>query len=172
MRKAKRGLFLTLAATMLLSANAYGAAPFGELTIHPVEHPVSVSSVSYKEDIVHADPRGEILSTGIVAISDNGDGTFYVSIETYAHENADRIKQTLYLEIWDEGRDDWVYVDDWEFATTKEENGGELYEYVVEMNIDGCEVGESYRVRGSHMVRVGTKTESFSSMTDGVTLTD
>ena len=172
MRKVKRGLFLTMAATLLLSANAYGAAPSGELVIHPVEHLVSVSSANYNEDIVHADPRGEILSTGIVAISDNGDGTFYVSIETYAHENADRISQTLFLEIWDEGRDDWVYVDDWEFSTTKEENGGELYEYVVEMELDGCEVGESYRVRGLHMVRVGSKTESFSSMTDGVTLTD
>ncbi len=172
MRKAKRGLFLTMAATMLLSVNAYGAAPSGELTIHLVEHPVSVSSVSYKEDIVHADPRGEILSTGIVAISDNADGTFYVSIETYAHKNADEISQTLFLEIWDEGRDDWVYVDDWEFSTTKSENGGELYEYVVEMELDGCEVGESYRVRGLHMVRVGSKTESFSSRTDGVTLTD
>ena len=172
MRKVKRGLFLTMAATLLLSANAYGAAPSGELVIHPAEHLVSISGASYKEDIVHADPRGEILSTGIVAISDNGDGTFYVSIETYAHENADRISQTLFLEIWDEGRDDWVYVDDWEFSTTKEENGGELYEYVVEMELDGCEVGESYRVRGSHMVRVGSKTESFSSRTDGVTLTD
>ena len=172
MRKAKRGLFLTMAATMLLSVNAYGAAPSGELTIHLVEHPVSVSSVSYKEDIVHADPRGEILSTGIVAISDNADGTFYVSIETYAHKNADEISQTLFLEICDVGRDDWVYVDDWEFSTTKVENGGELYEYVVEMELDGCEVGESYRVRGLHMVRVGSKTESFSSRTDGVTLTD
>ena len=172
MRKAKRGLFLTMAATMLLSVNAYGAAPSGELTIHLVEHPVSVSSVSYKEDIVHADPRGEILSTGIVAISDNADGTFYVSIETYAHKKAEEISQTLFLEIWDEGRDDWVYVDDWEFSTTKVENGGELYEYVVEMELDGCEVGESYRVRGLHMVRVGSKTESFSSRTDGVTLTD
>ena len=90
MRKAKRGLFLTMAATMLLSVNAYGAAPSGELIIHPAEHPVSVNSVSYKEDVVHADPRGEILSTGIVVINDNGDGTFYVRIETYAHENADR----------------------------------------------------------------------------------
>ena len=172
MRKAKRGLFLTLAATMLLSANAYGAAPSGRLTTHPVEHPVSVSSVSYREDIVHADPRGEILSTGLVAISDNGDGTFDLRIETYAHKNADEISHTLYLEVWDEGRDDWVYVEDWEFSTTKEENGGELYEYVVEMNVVGCEVGESYRVRGSHWVRVGSKTESFSSRTDGVTLTD
>ena len=172
MRKAKRGLFLTMAATLLLSANAYGAAPSGELIIHPVEHPVSFNSASYKEDIVHATPRGEILSTGIVVINDNGDGTFYVRIETYAHENADEISQTLFLEIWDEGRDDWVYVDDWEFSTTKSENGGELYEYVVEMELDGCEVGESYRVRGLHMVRVGSKTESFSSRTDGVTLTD
>ena len=172
MRKAKRGLFLTMAATMLLSVNAYGAAPSGELTIHPVEYPVFFNGASYKEDIVHATPRGEILSTGIVVINDNGDGTFYTRIETYAHENADEISQPLFLEIWDEDRDDWVYVDDWEFSTTKEENGGELYEYVVEMELDGCEVGESYRVRGLHMVRVGSKTESFSSMTDGVTLTD
>ena len=172
MRKAKRGLFLTMAATMLLSVNAYGAAPSGELTIHPAEHPVSFNSASYKEDIVHADPRGEILSTGIVVINDNGDGTFYTRIETYAHENADEISQTLFLEIWDEGRDDWLQVDYWQFSTTKSENGGELYEYVVEMELDGCEVGESYRVRGLHMVRVGSKTESFSSRTDGVTLTD
>ena len=172
MRKVKRGLLLTMAATMLLSSNVYGASLSETLTARPVEHPVSFNSVGYEEDIVHANPRGEILSTGIVAISDNGDGTFYVSIETYAHENADEIAQTLYLEIWDEGRDDWVYVDDWEFSTTKEENDGELYDYIVEMEIDGCEVGESYRVRGSHMVRVGSKTESFSSRTDGVTLTD
>ena len=46
----------------------------------------------------------------------------------------------MFLEVWDEGRDDWVYVDDWEFSTTKSENGGELYEYVVEMELDGCEV--------------------------------
>ena len=81
MRKAKRGLFLTLAATMLLSANAYGAAPSGEVDHSSSGASVSVSSVNYKEDIVHADPRGEILSTGIVAISDNGDGTFYVVLK-------------------------------------------------------------------------------------------
>ena len=172
MRKAKRGLFLTMAATLLFSGTAYGATSSGTLTVHPVEHPVSFNSVSYEKDVVHVVPRGDILSTGIVMINDNGDGTLYVRIETYAHENADRISQTLFLEVWDEGRNDWVYVDDWEFATTKEENGGELYEYVVEMDIDGCEVGESYRVRGSHVVSVGSKTESFSSMTDGVTLTD
>lgn len=172
MRKAKRGLLLTMAAMLLFSANAYGATPSGELSIHPAEHLLSFNSAGYEKDIVHVVPRGEILSTGIVAISDNGDGTFYVSIETYAHENADRISQTLFLDVWDEGRNDWVYVDDWQFSTTKEENDGELYEYVVEMELDGCEVGESYRVRGLHMVRVGSKTESFSSMTDGVTLTD
>ena len=72
-----------MAATLLLSVNAYGAAPSGELTIHPVEHPVSVSSVNYKEDIVHATPRGEILSTGIVVINDNGDGTVTLTAKVY-----------------------------------------------------------------------------------------
>ena len=40
MRKVKRGLFLTVVATLLFSANVYGATPSGELTIHPAEHPV------------------------------------------------------------------------------------------------------------------------------------
>lgn len=172
MRKAKRLLFLSMAATVLFSTNAYAMSSAQELTWSLVERPTFLNSTDFKKDIVNIIPRGEILSTGMVTIGDNGNGKIYLCIETYAHKNVDRISQTLFLEQWDEGLDDWVYVNDWEFAITKEENGGELYDYIVEMEVEGCEVGESYRARGSHTVRLGTKTESFSSMTDGVTLTD
>ena len=172
MRKAKRSILLTVAATMLFSTSAYAMPPVQALTWSIAERPTSIGYVDYKKDAVNVAPRGEILSTGMVTIGDYGNGKLYLCIETYAHENADRISQTLYLEQWDESRNDWVYVEDWEFSTTKEENDGELYDYIVELEVDGCEVGESYRARGSHLARVGSKTESFSSMTDGVTLTD
>ena len=172
MRKAKRLLLLSMAATMLFATSAYAMPSSQELTWSLVERPTSLDGVDLKKDVVNIVPRGEILSTGMVTIGDNGNGKIYLCIETYAHKNVDRISQTLFLEQWDEGIKDWVHVEDWEFAITKEENGGELYDYIVEIEVEGCEVGESYRARGSHTVRLGSKTESFSSRTDGVTLTE
>ena len=105
-------------------------------------------------------------------IRDNGDGTLYLCIETYAHKNVDRIVQTLYLEKWNESKNDWDPVDDWEFETTKSENGGELYSYTVELEVSGCTVNREYRARGVHLVRLGSQTETLSSRTEGVRLTN
>lgn len=116
--------------------------------------------------------RGNIISTGIVDIRDNGDGTLYLCIETYAHKNVDRIAQTLYLEEWNESKNDWVQIEDWTFETTKSENGGELYSYTVELEVDGCTVNREYRARGVHLVRLGSQTETLSTRTDGVRLTN
>lgn len=171
MKKLKQLFCFTTIFAMLFSFSALAAPVNCSVTS---ERMGSVPSKSAKSmgDATRSVLRGNIISTGIVDIRDNGDGTLYLCIETYAHKNVDRIAQTLYLEEWNESKNDWDPVDDWEFETTKSENGGELYSYTVELEVDGCTVNREYRARGLHLVRLGSQTETLSSVTDGVRLTN
>ena len=171
MKKLKQLFCFTTIFAMLFSFSALAASVNGTITS---ERRGSVPSKCVKniEDETRSVLRGNIISTGIVDIRDNGDGTLYLCIETYAHKNVDRIAQTLYLDQWNNRLNDWVQIEDWEFETTKSENGGELYSYTVELEVDGCAVNREYRARGLHLVRLGSQTETLSSGTDGVELTN
>ncbi len=171
MKKLKQLFCFTTIFAMLFSFSVFAAPVAGMVTSKRMGNVPSKSAKSI-EDETRSVLRGNIISTGIVDIRDNGDGTLYLCIETYAHKNVDRIVQTLYLEEWNESKNDWDPVDDWEFETTKSENGGELYSYTVELEVDGCTVNREYRARGVHLVRLGSQTETLSSRTEGVRLTN
>lgn len=168
MKKLKQLFCFTTIFAMLFSFSAFASPVDGTVTL---EHIGSVPPKSI-EDGTRSVLRGNIISTGIVEIRDNEDGTLYLCIETYAHKNVDKITQTLYLEQWSESKNDWVQIEDWKFETTKAENGGELYTYTVELEVDGCAVNKEYRARGQHKVQLGSSTETLSSKTDGVRLTN
>lgn len=173
MKRLKQLFCLAVVFTLLCSAQAYAASfvwnPESGLQPTDMAH---FQKARNMKSVANESRRGEIISTGIVEIGDNGDGTLYLCIETYAHENVDRINQTLFLDQWSESRNDWVQIKSWEFSTTKSENGGTLYDYTVEMDVSGCKVGETYRARGLHLVRLSSTSETLSSETDGVELTN
>ena len=49
------------------------------------------------------------------------DGTLHISVDTYAHVVVDKIYQTVFLDVWDEDKKDWVKVNHWDFVKSIEE---------------------------------------------------
>lgn len=124
-------------------------------------------------DTVQRNARGEILSTGIVEITNEKNGDIYIRISTYAHRNVDRIHHAVYLDQWNEERADWEQVDYWDFAKAKEEEeNGQISSMVTSFTLSGYPVNRYYRVRGLHAVELGNEIEGCASETNGVYITD
>ena len=123
------------------------------------------------KDIVRYPSRGEYISTGMIEIVNQGDGSIYICVDTLAHVNVDRICHTVFLDQWDEKRQDWVQVDYWEFERTKEEEGGELSMMTDTITIKNVATNRYYRARGLHMVEIGDEIEGCASETHGVLIT-
>lgn len=116
--------------------------------------------------------RGEILSMAMSEITNKRDGTLHVSLSTYTHRAVDKIYQEVFLEQWDEDKEAWVQIGNWEFERTKEEEElGDLVSHTVGFTVTGCEVNKYYRVRGLHLARLGEVQETFATQTNGVLLT-
>lgn len=116
--------------------------------------------------------RGEILSEGSIEIVNNQNGEIYVNISTLAHKNVDRIRHVLYLDQWNESKQDWVQVDSLNFSRTKEEEeNGELSYLMHSITITGYPVNKYYRVRGMHLVEFNGDIETCSTQTHGVLIT-
>ncbi len=118
------------------------------------------------------DARGIRLATCILRIYNGEDGTIKISVDTAAHKNIDVIYQTVFLDEWDDEREDWVQVGYWEFEKHKEEENGELSSYHVDLTVSGCQVNHYYRARAMHLVQWGDDMEGKATETDGVLLTN
>ena len=95
-------------------------------------------------------PRGRLISTVIVRITDEGNGTAGVSADIMCHEPMKKILMWLYLEQWDAESEDWIIMDTKEFSWKIEElaEGEELSMASVSYNVPNQERGKDYRVRG------------------------
>lgn len=82
------------------------------------------------KDIDGNTARGKYLSTAILEIQNNQDGTLHVGVDTLAHIYVDRIYQVVFLDVWDEAKEDWVQIAEWTFERTKEEEA-DLSSYYV-----------------------------------------
>lgn len=122
------------------------------------------------KDTIQFNARGEILSEGSVEIANRGDGTIYISIDTSAHRNVDRIFHTVFLDQWDDSRQDWKQVDYFEFEATKAENPN-LSLLINSFTVSGYPANKYYRVRGLHAVELGDDIEGCATETDGVLIT-
>ncbi len=123
-------------------------------------------------DSVHQYGRGEYLAEGEVEIINLENGNIYVSIETYAYLNVDKIFHSAFVDYWSDERNDWVQVGCWDFEITKEENGGSLSRLISEFTLTGYETGLYYRARGLHGVEVYDEIEACATETAGILITD
>lgn len=166
------GLVVVFSILMVMPAMA------NELTWEnaPGHHNQSVllpSSETSARDIVKTYARGDILSMGIVEITNEQNGSIFVRISTYAHNNVDKIRHTLLLDQWDDKSQTWKQVDSWEFEKTKEESAnGKISELSTGFTLTGYQTNKYYRVRGLHSVQLGDDTEACASETNGVLITD
>lgn len=132
---------------------------------------LSQEGASYSANVQYGDTRGSIISTALVSITDKGKGTIFISVDTLAHESCDKIKQVVYLERWDDKKNDWVLVKNYEFTEViEDQSDGRLAYLMNEITLSGQKIGSKYRVRSSHLVTLNGKSESLKVSTDEIIL--
>lgn len=123
------------------------------------------------KDIVESSARGRFLSTAMLEIRNEQNGTLHIDVDTFTHVYVDRIYQVVFLDIWDEDKNDWVQIAEWTFDKVAEE-GENLSSNDVGFTVTDCPVNRYYRARAMHLVQIGDDMEGKATETNGVLLTD
>ena len=168
----KKRVVLLIAMVLMMVDVAYASTLTWESV--PGHHNQSVllsRENNFSKDVIRQSTRGEYISSGVLQIANQSDGSIYICVDTLAHINVDRICHTVFLDQWDEKRQDWVQVDSWEFERTKEQEGGELSMMTDTITIKNVATNRYYRARGLHMVEIGDEIEGCDSETHGVLIT-
>lgn len=122
--------------------------------------------------IVKPQPRGTVISTGTLRISNEGDGAIGVFMQTLAHVDVDETTFGVYLDRWIESEERWTNVAHYTFSYTKEDYPDEdLAMKSLSFNIVGQPVDCYYRLRGLHLVVLDGTREMLSTQTDGILIT-
>lgn len=133
----------------------------------------SEESVILPEEVTQStgQARGEVISTGILNIKNEGKGKVALTIETLAHIQCDKICNSITLQKWSESAEDWEQVDRYEFEALQENQPDEELRYLINgVDVENLEPGK-YRARGLHAVYFREGYESFASKTNGVQVT-
>lgn len=94
-------------------------------------------------------PRGRLLSSASVRITDEGNGTIGIYSDMLCHVPLRKMLLWLYLEQWDSSAGDWNTVDYQHFEWNKEDYPDEdLTMAMVSYSVPHLERGQDYRVRG------------------------
>lgn len=169
----KRIGFLVILFCFLLTNTAFATELNWETV--PGHHNQSVlldSSETSARDSVYRYGRGEFLAEGSAQIVNEQNGDIYISVDTFAYVNVQRIFHSVFLDYWDDDENDWIQVGYWHFEETQENAGGELYRLSTNFTLTGYEIGLYYRVRGLHGVEYNDEIEACATESDGVLITD
>lgn len=94
-------------------------------------------------------PRGRLISSVEVRLTDKGSGTVGVYADLLCHEPMERLRIWLYLEKWDSQTEEWTTEDTQQFTWLAEDYPDqELTMAMVGYNVSGLERGQDYRLRG------------------------
>lgn len=171
MKKALKAFILAAILSVFFSISVFADTLTWENV--PGNHGGSIllgENVTVSVDSFETVARGEILDQGVTEIRNKGDGKIYITVTTLAHRNVDRIFHTVFLDQWDDDREDWVQVDYFEFEETKEDNSN-LSVLLTSFYVSGYPTKKYYRVRGLHAVELGNTLEGCATETDGVYIT-
>lgn len=113
--------------------------------------------------------RGEIISAGIIEVMNLQNGDIEINVETYAHRTVDKIAHTVFLDRWDENKEDWVQVG--YFPYEHEKDTDHFSYWIDSFTVSGYPVNHYYRARSLHRVELGDTIEGLASRTDGVYIT-
>lgn len=132
--------------------------------------PFQVVNVSVEgSKAVVKQPRGSVISTGILEISSPGNGEIGVYMQTLTHVDIDETTFGVYLDRWIESEQKWANVADYRFVYNKENSPDDnLTSKAISFNILGQPTDCYYRLRGVHIVTSNGTREMLSSQTDGI----
>lgn len=172
MKKMKRCILMVLFFAMFATRLVYAKdLKWEELPGHHNQSILLAGEETRSKDIIGNVARGRYLSTAMLEIQNNQDGTLHVGVDTLAHVYVDRIYQVVFLDVWDEKEEDWEQIAEWKFERTKEEEA-DLSSYYVGFTVTDCPINRYYRARAMHLVEVGDLMEGKATETNGVLLTD
>lgn len=116
--------------------------------------------------------RGTYISSSIASIENVGNGVIGITATTTAHRPVDKIRIHIYLDKLNEN-EKWIQVDDFDYYFYPEdEPDGELTKAIVGLEVDDQPSGYYYRVRGTHGVWKNGVSESQSTRSNGVLITN
>lgn len=134
---------------MVIGANVTAYAEDGDLTSKARGIENVTRAVEENVARIIGRPRGMMISSVELAITDLGGGTAQLFGEVLCHEAMEKIKLNLYLDQWISEENDWMQLEKFEFNWLAEDYPNEdltmAYAYVNASNLDR---GENYRVRG------------------------
>lgn len=164
----------TFLLVLIMVKMVYANEPtWSELPGHHNQSVLLPKTVVESEDNTEEIARGIRLSAGVLRIVNGEDGTLHITVETFAHKEVDKIYQTVFLDEWDEDREDWMQIGKWDFEMSKEESEEEVFaEYHVGFTVTGCQPNRYYRARAMHLVQWGDDMEGKATETNGVLLTN
>ena len=174
MKKLRRILMTTVLMGLLMLETVYASVfTWAQIPGHHNDSVLLENGESESCDTINDSARGLRLSTAVLRIINEQDGTLYISVDTLTHKFVDKIYETVFLDVWDDNKEDWVQIGYWEFERSKEEEENEeLSSYYVGFTVSGCEVNRYYRARAMHLVQWGDDMEGKATETNGVLLTD
>lgn len=104
-------------------------------------------------------PSGTYLSNGISGITDKGGGVIYVSGQTNCYRTSDKVQVYLYLERLSNGG----------WGTVKTHSNVAYNTYTVNAGVSFLmPKGYYYRVKGTHIAKKGSTTESCTTCTSAI----
>lgn len=125
-----------------------------------------------EQTVVKPQPRGSIISTATLRITNGQDGSIGVFVQTLAHVDVDETTFGIFLDRWIDSEKRWANVEHYTFSFTKEEYPDEdLAMKSLSFKILGQPVDCHYRLRGLHAVVLDGNREMLTTETDGVLLT-
>lgn len=116
--------------------------------------------------------RGRILSSVGLQLTDEGNGEIGVYAETLCHKGVKEIYMVIYLDVWDEGIQDWVTINDYEYNwKASEYPDRDLTDVSVSFLVEGLPRGRTYSLRANHLATAfDSSSEVMFSETDGIIL--
>lgn len=116
--------------------------------------------------------RGRLISSVGLEISSDGNGMIGVYAETLCHIPVKNIYSLIYLEVWDESKQDWKYVNEYEYEWKSSDfPNEELTNVSISFDVDKLQRGKTYSLRGYYTVEgFDYARESMSIETDGLLL--
>lgn len=117
-------------------------------------------------------PRGEIIASGGLNISNAGKGQIGVFIQTLVHKDVDKIRMKVFIDVYDEKLEDWSSVANFDYTYLSEDyQDGHLSGASESFNVKGLPADRYYRLRGIHAVWKDDIYEHFNTDTYGLLIT-
>ena len=162
MKKIVKSVLIGLAVTIL------GTMP----TLASVKDIENQNTLNSHEVMVKIyDRRGNWIADGMLSISNPRNGRIGIYMTTQCHVPVDEIQMDIAVEQYDTGIKDWKQVD---YLTYNfyPENGKNLTEATIDIQLAGHPANRTYRLQGWHTVFLNGSFEDLESATSGIQITN